>query len=92
MKFPGTSVPFFHNPSALDDEFDDSEAPMLSSIVVDEDDIDFDIDWFIDNNISMERRHLVVIQLVKVKRNVRMSCFDPNITNTVKINFGIAKT
>jgi hypothetical protein len=46
LKFPGTS--------ALDDEFDDSEAPMLTSIVVDEDDIDFDIDWFIDNNISMK--------------------------------------
>ncbi len=54
MKFPGTSVPIFHNPSALDDEFDDSKDPMLSSIVVDEDEIDFDIDWFIDNNISME--------------------------------------
>jgi hypothetical protein len=54
LKFHGTSVPIFHNPSALDDEFDDSEAPMLSSIVVDEDYIDFDIDWFIDNNISME--------------------------------------
>ena len=27
---------------------------LLSSIVVDEDDIDFDIDLFIDNNISME--------------------------------------
>jgi hypothetical protein len=53
LKFPGTSVPIFHNHTALDDEFDDSEAPMLSSIVVDEDDIDFHIDWFIENSISI---------------------------------------
>ncbi len=43
LKFPCTSVPIFHNPSALDDEFDDFEAPVLSCIIfVDEDDIDFD--------------------------------------------------
>ncbi len=52
LKFPGTSVPIIHYPSDLDDEFDDPEAPILSSIVVDEDDIDFDIDWFIDNNFQ----------------------------------------
>ncbi len=68
MKFHGTSLPIFHNPSAFDDEFDDSEAPILSSIVVDKDYIDFDIDWFIDNNISMEPvEKLTPSQLVEFK-------------------------
>jgi hypothetical protein len=68
LKFPGTSVPIFHYPSALDDEFDDFEAPVLSSIVADEDDIDFDIDGFIDNNISMEPiETLTQSQLVEFK-------------------------
>jgi hypothetical protein len=74
LKFPGTYFPIFHIPSALDDEFDDFEAPVLSSIVVDEDDIDFDIDWFIDNNISMEPfetltpSQLVDIEALKLSR------------------------
>ena len=68
MKFPDTSVPILHKPSALDDDFDDSEAPMLSSIVADENDIDFDIDWFIDNNISMESvEKLTPSQLVEIE-------------------------
>ena len=33
LKFPGTSVPLFHNPDVLDDDHDVSEAPILSSIV-----------------------------------------------------------
>jgi hypothetical protein len=53
LKFPGTSVPIYHNPSALDEMYNNSEASILSSIVVDEDNIDFDIDWFIENNIFM---------------------------------------
>ena len=43
----------FHNPDVLDDDHDVSEAPILSSIVYDEDDIDFDMDWFTTNDISM---------------------------------------
>jgi hypothetical protein len=54
LKFPGTSVPIYLNPSALDDKFDHSKAPYLFSIVIGVDDIDFDIDVFVDNNISME--------------------------------------
>jgi hypothetical protein len=38
LKFPGTSVPLIHSP--FDEDFDDLEAPVLSSVVVDEDDID----------------------------------------------------
>jgi hypothetical protein len=74
LKFPDTSVPILHKPSALDDDFDDSEAPMLSSIVADENDIDFDIDWFIDNNISMEPvEKLTPSQLVEFEA-LKLSC------------------
>jgi hypothetical protein len=51
LKFPGTSVPLIHNP--FDEDIDDLEAPVLSSVVVDEDDIDFNIDWFEHQDISM---------------------------------------
>ena len=37
----------------FDEDIDDLEAPVLSSVVVDEDDIDFDIDWLEDQGISM---------------------------------------
>ena len=37
----------------FDEDIDDLEAPVLSSVVVDEDDIDFDIDLFEHQDISM---------------------------------------
>jgi hypothetical protein len=52
---------------------------MLSSIVVDEDGIDFDIDWFIDNNISMEPvekltpSQLVEFEALKLSKIARCS-------------------
>ena len=49
LKFPGTTVPLLTNPSSLDDDYED-EVHILSSTVVDEDDISTDIDWFEENH------------------------------------------
>jgi hypothetical protein len=52
LKFLGTNVPLFSNPSPCAYPYDD-EVLILSSTVVDEYDIDPDIDWFTANHVEM---------------------------------------